>query len=65
MIHIKRFIDRVSTMEARPGRDLVMPSVDARALRDEIAKLLAERLEESSAKRPDEVIEVVVQGGRW
>ena len=63
MIHIKRFIDRVSAMETKPGRDLVIPSMEARALRDEIAKLLADKLE--TAQMEQEVIKVEVKGGNW
>ena len=39
-MHIKRFIDRVSNIESRQGKDVVIPLSDARGLRDELAKLL-------------------------
>ena len=42
MIHIKRFIDKVTHMESRSAKDLVLPGADARGLRDEVAKLLAD-----------------------
>jgi hypothetical protein len=64
MIHIKKFIDRVSATEAKPGRDLVMPIVEARALRDEISKLLLDKVMENSNK-PAETVDVVVVGGKW
>jgi hypothetical protein len=67
MIHIKRFIDRVSHIESKKSRDLIMPVDDARALRDELAKLLAD-LNESKTKSTSnlpEVIEVQVVGGKF
>jgi hypothetical protein len=64
MVNIKRFIDRVSTMDSRSGRDLVMPALEARALRDEIVKLLLDKTQEQLNKQP-ETIEVQVSGGRW
>jgi hypothetical protein len=44
MVNIKRFIDRVSTMDQNPGKSLVLPIAEARQLRDEIVKLLADKL---------------------
>lgn len=63
MIQIKRFIDRVSAQEGRGGRDVVLSIADARALRDEIGHLLADRLSEELAT--PRVDEVVVVGGNW
>jgi hypothetical protein len=63
MIQIKRFIDRVSAQEGRAGRDVVVPIADARLLRDEIAYLLADRVEELEKNPP--VTEVVIKGGKW
>ena len=42
MIHIKRFIDKISLMEGRQGKDVVIPIAEARGLRDELVKLLAD-----------------------
>ena len=42
MIHIKKFIDKVTHMEGRGGRDVVLPIADARGLRDELSKLLVD-----------------------
>ena len=65
MIHIKRFIDRVSMIESKQGRDFVMPIIEARGLRDELAKLLADQYKNLSEKKPDEepVIKVEIKGG--
>jgi|TARA_R110000868_G_scaffold61114_2_gene185879 hypothetical protein len=62
MIQIKRFIDKIATMEGRQGRDVVIPIADARALRDEITKLV---LDQTKAVTPAETIEVVMKGSRW
>ena len=50
MIQIKRFIDRVATMEGKQGRDVILPLADARALRDEIAKLVLDRYTDAPAQ---------------
>jgi hypothetical protein len=63
MIHIKKFIDKIALMEARQGRDVVLPLSDARALRDEITKLLLDQ-KENTSQQP-EVIEVVMKGGKF
>jgi hypothetical protein len=42
MIHIKKFIDKISAMESKQNKDVVIPMLEARGLRDEIAKLLAD-----------------------
>ncbi len=65
MIHIKRFMDKMSVVEAKQSKDLVLPMSDARGLRDDIAKLLSD-LYEYANKRIDEkdnqVIEVQIKG---
>ncbi len=65
MIHIKRFMDKMSVVEAKQSKDLVLPMNDARGLRDDIAKLLSD-LYEYANKRIDEkdnqVIEVQIKG---
>ena len=45
MIHIKRFIDKVSIMEAKQGKDVVIPISEARGLRDEVSKLITDNYE--------------------
>jgi hypothetical protein len=65
MIHIKRFMDKMSIVEAKQSKDLVLPMSDDRGLRDDIAKLLSD-LYEYANKRIDEkdnqVIEVQIKG---
>ena len=66
MIQIKRFIDRVSAMEGRQGKDVVIPIVEARILRDELAKLLVDHYEVTEGKKnTSEVIQVELVGGKF
>lgn len=61
---IKKFIDRVSLMESRRNKDVVITMDDARGLRDEIAKLLIE-LNEAKNNQGNQVIEVEIKGGNF
>jgi len=66
MIHIKRFIDRVASIEGRHGKDVVIPLPDARGLRDELAKLLIDHYEVTEGKKnTSEVIQVELVGGKF
>lgn len=65
MIIIKRFIDKVS---ATRGNNLVLPLEEAKILRDEIAKLLADNYELLSKKDVTDdnaVIQVEINGGKF
>jgi len=53
----KKFVDTVAKSEQKNARELLMSINDAKALRDEIAKLLASRTEEK--------IDVVVSAVTW
>ena len=65
-MHIKRFIDRVSNIESRQGKDVVIPLSDARGLRDELAKLLIDHYEVTEGKKDtSEVIQVDLVGGKF
>lgn len=65
MIHIKRFIDKIASMEGKQGRDVVLPISDARALRDEITKLLLDQRESKPTQQTNEVVQVELKGGKW
>jgi len=66
MIQIKRFIDKIASIDSRQGKDVVLPIADARALRDEITKLLLDQRENASAATQNsEVIEVVMRGSSF
>jgi hypothetical protein len=64
MVNIKRFIDRVSSMDQNPGKSLVLPIDEARQLRDEIVKLLADKLNDR-INAPQDVIKIEVTGGNF
>lgn len=66
MIHIKRFVDKVSLIETKQGKDVVIPISEARGLRDEISKLLADNYEFLQNKTVVEpVFQVEINGGRF
>ena len=66
MIHVKRFIDKVSIMESKQGKDVVIPIVEARGLRDELSKLIVDNYELLQTKIAVEpVIQVEINGGRF
>ena len=68
MIYIKKFIDKVSLMESKQNKELVISMVDARGLRDELSKLLSDLHTLQSDKeqnKTDEVIQVEIVGGKF
>jgi hypothetical protein len=67
MINIKKFIDKIASMEGKQGRDVVLPITEARALRDEITKLLLDQRESTPvpSQKDNEAIQLEVKGGRW
>jgi len=66
MIHIKNFIDKVSYLESKMNKDLVLPITDARGLRDEISKLLSDLHDLKNKKdNKEEVIKVEITGGKF
>lgn len=68
MLHIRQFIDKMAVLESRQSRDLVLNINDARGLRDDISKLLADlhRLNEECSKGKEaEVIQVEIKGGSF
>lgn len=67
-MHIKRFVDKVSLIEARQARDVVLPISEARGLRDEIASMLADlnSLNKTDKEnKTNEIIEVQIKGGTF
>ena len=66
MIHIKRFVDKIALIEGKQGRDVVIPISEARGLRDELTKLLADNYELLHNKTIVEpVFQVEMNGGRF
>jgi hypothetical protein len=64
MIQIKSFIDKIAYIEGRQRRDVVLTIEEARALRDEITKLLLEQKTQVVSTK-SEPIEIVLKGGNW
>ena len=66
MIHIKRFVDKITLIEGKQARDVVIPIGEARGLRDELTKLLADNYELLQNKTSVEpVFQVEMNGGRF
>lgn len=66
MVHVKRFLDKVSLAESKQTKDIVIPVIEARGLRDEISKLLSDLHELNSKKNGEqEVIKVEITGGKF
>lgn len=61
MSNIKKFIDKIAMAEARQVREVLIPINDAKELRDEIMKLLVDKVGQSKS----DVIDIVVKGGKW
>lgn len=63
MLYIKKFIDKLSYLESKQSKDLVMPLSEARLLRDELMKIIIDyaKLNEQTEK----VIDVKVKGGSF
>jgi len=64
MIQLKNFIEKVSFLEGKRSKDVVLSISDARLLRDEISKLLIELNELKNSKR-EEVVKVQISGGTF
>ena len=64
MLHIKNFINKMSVMEGKKSKDVVLPINDAKGLRDDICRLLADLHELNRDKNNDEeIINVSIKGG--
>ena len=63
MIHIKRFIDKVSMLESKRTKDLVISADEARGLRDEVTKLVADLYDKRKQADQEEVIQLEIKGG--
>ena len=66
MIYIKKFIDKISLIESRQGKDVILSMVEARGLRDELAKILVDQFNNNQSKVQEEpIIQVEVKGGSF
>jgi hypothetical protein len=64
MIQIKKFIDRVSSIDSKKQTTVVLSIEDARYLRDEISKLLVD-LHNAEKEAPEPTVELVMTGGTF
>ena len=68
MLHIRRFIDKMSVADSKQTKDLVLPMLDARGLRDDITKLLSDLHELTVNKNKEDenvVVQVEITGGAF
>jgi hypothetical protein len=66
MIQIKRFIEKVSLMESKHGKDVVIPISEARILRDELASILVDLYNKSNERKDaPEDIKIEIKGGKF
>lgn len=66
-MHINRFLDKMSVVESRQNKDVVLTISDARGLRDDITRLLA-NLHELNIKNPSsdtDIIQMEIKGGSF
>ena len=65
-MHIKRFVDKMAVVESRQTKDVVLPIIDARGLRDDIMRLLSDLYAISADQnKKEEVIDIQVKGGSF
>lgn len=67
MIYIKKFIDKVSMVESKQGKDIVLPITEARGLRDELAKVLVDNFQLANNKKsePEPTIKIDIKGSAF
>jgi hypothetical protein len=65
MIHIKKFLDKMTHLEGKNSRDIVLPINDARGLRDDISKLLLELNELQKKEQIQDVLQFEIKGGSF
>jgi hypothetical protein len=58
-------MDKMSVVESKMNKDVVLSIVDARGLRDDITRLLADLHELSSNSDKNEIINVQIKGGSF
>jgi hypothetical protein len=57
----------VSVVESKQNKDFVMPLIEARGLRDELAKILVEYYQKNTDKKPvdEPVIQIELKAGSF
>lgn len=67
-MHINRFLDKMAVVESKQNKDVVLPIGDARGLRDDIARLLADLHElnkQKDVRDEEKVIQLEIKGGSF
>ena len=64
MNYIKNFVDRITTAESKQVTNFVMPLSDARGLRDEVVKLLAD-LHTLAEVDKNQITNIMIKGGTF
>lgn len=66
-MHINRFLDKMAVVESKQNKDVVLPISDARGLRDDIARLLAQlhELNIKTVSNEPEVFQFEIKGGSF
>ena len=62
---IKSFIDKVSLAETKRTNSIVLSISDARILRDEFCKLLADLNSTLQTKNNNDMVEIQIKGGSF
>ena len=66
MIHINRFLDRISSAEAKKLKQVSMSLSDAKGLHTDITKLLLHLQDTADKSKVDQQIEMVeLTGRKW
>ena len=66
MLHIKKFIDKVSLMEGKQSKNFVMTIQDASGLRDELATILVDLYRVTKiTEREEQIVKTVIKGGTF
>lgn len=66
MINIKKFIDKVSIIENRNGKEVVIPISEARSLKDELSKLLLDMHSQNAPQKTNtDSIKIEFIGGKF
>jgi hypothetical protein len=65
-LYIKRFAERVQTLDNKRAKDFIWPLQDAKNLQTELVKILSDLDElRSSAAKGDTTIQVELKGEHW
>lgn len=66
-LYITKFIERLRGAEARGGRDFIMPLSEAKGVHADLTELLLELkvLKEAKIAEKQEIIEVILNGGKF